>query len=169
MNRNERALVRHKGPLRNLALVLAMFLVTFALLIFLGVVHLSQPDFEGIRQAVAENHDPEVMTEADELTLRKHYGLNARDLEHFVYYAPKSSMDASEILVIQARTPEEASALEGRVTARRSTNQATFRNYRPEQAEILERSHLKIQGDYLIFISAENVAEIREAVDRAFR
>lgn len=169
MSRNENFLIRHKEPLRNLGLVLGMVFMTFLVLTFLGVIHFSAPAFEGIRQAVTESHDPMVMTEADEVTLRKQYGFNARDLEDFVYYAPKSSMDASEILVIQARSQAEARAMEARVEMRRSTNEATFRNYRPEQAGILERSHLKTQGDFLIFISAENVGEIRDTVDRAFR
>lgn len=169
MSHNVNVLIKHKEPLRNLGLVLSMVLMTFLVLTFLGVIHLEAPDFEGIRQAVTEHHDPAVMIEADETALRKQFGFNARDLGNFIYFQPKSSMDASEILVIQAKSQSEAQAMESIVDLRRTTNEATFRNYRPDQANILERSHLRTQGEYLIFISAENVTEIKAALDQAFR
>ncbi len=169
MSPKDRLPEHNKETFRNAGVVIAMVVTTFLILSVMGVIHFRTPDFEGIRESVTESQDPAVMTEADELALRKNYGLNVRDIQNFVYYAPKSSMDASEILVVETNSQAEAEALEARVEARRTTNEATFRNYRPEQAEILERSYLKTQGNFLIFISAENVNEIRDTVERAFR
>lgn len=169
MNVVRRFIKKHIEPIRNWSLVLLMCCLTFVFLSLQGIVQFKPPDFEQLRAAAQRSHDPQVMVLATETALRKNFGINARSLANFVYYAPKSAMDASEILILQVREEAQLEDCARLVEERRRTNAATFRNYRPLQADILERSYLKTQGSFLIFISAENASAIKDTVDAAFR
>ncbi len=169
MSRFKGFLKQHKEGLRNLILVLVMILSTFVILRSLGIVHFKAPDFAQIQRAVEASADPQTMVSGDEAALRKNYGINARDLEAFIYYAPRSAMDASEILILQAKNESSLGSWRSVIDARRSTRADMYRNYRPEEALLLEDSQLKVQGNFLIFISARNVSEVQAAVEQSFR
>lgn len=160
---------KHEDAIRNSLVVILMIGATFALLTLQGLVHFNAPDFDKVKAAVSETFDAATMSASDEVSLRKNFGFNARDLEDFIYYAPKSAMDASEILIIKAKNEESLDGYRKVVEAKRSTKINTFKNYRPQQAEILEKSELKTQGNYLIFISSEQLAKIKDAVELSFR
>lgn len=160
---------KHQQGFINAGLVLGMILGTFILLRLLGIIHFSAPDFEKIKTAVETSADPETMVAADEATLRKNYGIDSREVEGFIYFAPKSAMDASEILVLQAKNESSLNGWRSTIESRRSTRADMYRNYRPEEALLLEKSELKVQGNYLIFISAHNVSEVQAAVEQSFR
>lgn len=162
-------LLTHKDGIRNLSLVIVMILGTFLLLRMMGIIHFSAPDFEKIKSTVLTSADSTTMVAADEAALRKNYGINARDVENFIYFAPKSAMDASEILILQAKNEATLNAWRTGIDSRRTTRAAMYRNYRPEEAMLLENSELKIQGNFLIFISAHNVSEVKAAVEQSFR
>lgn len=149
-------------------LVAGMVLSAFLFLSLRGIVHFKTPDFDKIKTAVAQSAE-ESMTAADEADLRKNYGILARDLEDFVYFAPNSAMDASEILVLKVKQESSLEEYRTIVKARRETRAQMYRNYRPEEADILDRSVLKSSGSYLIFISSAHVAPIQAAVEQSFR
>ena len=155
--------------LRNAIIIAAMVLLTFGLLLALGIIHLSAPGFGRIRQTVEPAADPAVMVAGDDSALRKKYGIPAREVAEFVYYAPKSAMDASEILILKATDEALLPAWRAAIDARRQTRADMYRNYRPEEALLLENSELRVQGSYLIFISAAKVNEIKAAVNASFR
>lgn len=162
-------ITRHKEPIRNTMLVLVMILGTFGLLTIRGLVHFQAPDFTKVKAAVKASFEEAVMSPADEVSLRKNFGFNARDLEDFIYYEPRSAMDASEILILKVKDESALESYRKVVEAKRTTRIDTFKNYRPLQAQILEKSELKTSGKYLIFISSENLAAIKEAVELSFR
>lgn len=160
---------KHQAVLRNSSLVIIMVLITFGLLTVQGLVHFRAPDFAKVKAAVTAHFDEATMSPADEVSLRKNFGFNARELDDFIYYAPKSAMDASEILILKVKNEATLAAYRKVVESKRTTKIDTFKNYRPLQAEILEKSELKTQGNYLIFISSEKLVEIKEAVELSFR
>ena len=160
---------KHQAVLRNSILILVMVLITFALLTLQGLVHFKAPDFSKVKAAVTAHFDEATMSPADEVSLRKNFGFNARDLDDFIYYAPKSAMDASEILILKVKNEGALATYRAVLESKRTTKIDTFKNYRPQQAEILEKSELKTQGNYLIFISSEKLAEIKDAVELSFR
>lgn len=160
---------KNQEALRNIGLVIGMFVGALVLLRLMGIIHFSAPDFDKITVAVETAADSETMVLADEATLRKNYGINPRDVDGFIYYAPKSAMDASEILILQAKSEGSLNSWRSIIESRRKTRADMYRNYRPEEALLLEKSELKIQGNYLIFISAHNVNEVKAAVEQSFR
>ena len=160
---------KHQPVLINTGLVFVMIIGTFVLLRLLGIIHFSAPDFEKIKASVETSADSATMVAADEAALRKNYGIDSRDLEGFIYYAPKSAMDASEILILQAKSESSLNGWRSTIESRRTTRADMYRNYRPEEALLLEKSELKVQGNYLIFISAHNVSEVKAAVEQSFR
>lgn len=169
MTNQQSFIMRHKEPIRNILLVFGLVLATFALLTLRGLVHFKAPDFTKVKAAVTASFDGATMTPGDEVSLRKNFGFNARDLEDFIYYEPRSAMDASEILILKVKDGSALESYRRVIDAKRQTRIDTFKNYRPLQAEILEKSELKTSGNYLIFISSENLATIKAAVELSFR
>lgn len=155
--------------LRNAIIITVMVLSTFGLLMTLGIIHPGSPDFAKIRQTVESAADLAVMVAGDDTALRKNYGIPARDVAEFVYFAPKSAMDASEILILKATDEALLPVWRAAIDARRQTRADMYRNYRPDEALLLENSELKVQGSYLIFICAAKVNEIKAAVNASFR
>ncbi|UUM12972.1 DUF4358 domain-containing protein [Clostridiaceae bacterium HFYG-1003] len=160
---------RHREGVRNASVITGLVLSMFFALSLAGIIHFGSPDFAQIRAAVEQKADLTVMMTGDEQTLRKNYGISDRDLEQFVYFAPKSAMDASEILVLEAKEESSLAGFRQVIENRRTARSDMYRNYRPEEARLLEDSVLKVQGRFLIFISSRNVQEVKAALDLSFR
>ncbi|PKK39203.1 hypothetical protein ABB02_01435 [Clostridiaceae bacterium JG1575] len=168
---NKTALRRNKtsSPWSHVLIVVGMFAVTLGLLIRLGVVSLRPPNFKNVEQAARSVADLKTMVPADAGALRKAFGLSEREIVEMVYYAPKSSMDASELLVLRVKDPAKLSAYQARIENNRNQKAEMFRAYRPAQTEILKQSVLRIEGPYLIYLCGQNVQQMDQAITAGFR
>ncbi len=153
----------------NIIMSLIMVVSAFCFLIFSGVIHFKQPGMDDFKNAAVKYYDEATMVPGDQVKLRKAYGINARDTEDFIYYAPKSTMDASEIIII--RFPDEKGAENAAATIKSRTLKLRdqFRNYKPEQADLIDNSYLKVQGKYLIYISSEKSREARADIEQIIK
>ena len=168
-----RSAVRPTGLLqnekfRNFLLAGSLLLLTAIILLGTGVVKLKSPDMAAIKTTLAGAVQPLSMTAGDEKSLKKNYGIEGRDLADFVYYAPKSSMDASEVMILKLNQASEADRYLSLIEARKSKQIESFKNYRPEEAIILENSILRVTGEYIIFISSPEADDINGTLKQAF-
>lgn len=99
----------------------------------------------------------------NDLSLRKLYGINKIEVEKYISYVPKSNMMANEILIVKAK-PEYADAILARIQKRVDAQSKSFKNYAPDQYKIMSSSVLKKKGDYIYFISYENVDLINKII-----
>lgn len=104
----------------------------------------------------------------DDQMLRRNYGIDTTQLENYVYIAPKSNMQASEILVIKCKPGyvDHAYAL---IQDRINKQSDSYKNYAPDQYKIISSSDLKKSGDYIYFISSDKVDKVKNAIEQSYK
>ena len=80
--------------------------IIIIVVIFIGlypIVKVRQANMDDIRNSIKKSVSLERMDMGNEKIIKKLYYINIKDLEDFIYYAPKSNMDEDEILVLKVK------------------------------------------------------------------
>ena len=155
-----------KSYKREYFILVAVVLITFIGLY--NVLKIKEPDMEKLKTKILDSADLNNMVEGDAQRLRKLYYINKNQVEDFILYAPKTNMDASEILILKAKSKEDLTELKEKVETRLEKSASSFESYRPEQYELLKRKVLKVRGNYLILIVSKSASEIEELIEEEF-
>ena len=146
-------------------------LAVLVVVVFVGlykVLEVKDINISEIRNAIINSTDVSVMDEDDGTKLRKLYGVNKYDLDQFIYYGPKSNMEANEILIIKPKNDSDTEKIEKAITNRINTQSDSFRNYNKEQYEILSNHILEKNGYIILLISKDN-EKIKQSLDYVFK
>lgn len=146
--------------------------IIVVVLIFISlypVLKVRELKFDDARNIVKENVDLEKVNLGDEKTIKKLYYLNKNDIEDFISYAPKSNMDADEILILKVKDEKNIPAIKKEIQKRIDKQGDSFKNYKPENYEIIKNSVLEDEGKYLILIISKNASNINEAIKKYFK
>ncbi len=155
-----------KSYKRGYFILAAVVLITFIGLY--NVLKVKEPDMEKLKAKIVDSADLTNMVEGDAQRLRKLYYINKNHVEDFIFFAPKTNMDASEILILKAKSTEDLTQLKEKVNTRLEKSASSFESYRPDQYELIQDKVLKVRGNYLILIVSEGVSEIEELIDEEF-
>lgn len=147
---------------RKKYLVLALVVVLIFVLAY-QLVKVKNLDFATLGANIEKKVSMENFVKGKDLSLRKLYGINKIEVEKYISYVPKSNMMANEILIVKAK-PEYADAILARIQKRVDAQSKSFKNYAPDQYKIMSSSVLKKKGDYIYFISYENVDLINKII-----
>mgnify|MGYP000953126409 FL=1 len=147
---------------RKKYLVLALVVVLIFVLAY-QFVKVKNLDFTTLGANIEKKVSMENFVKGNDLSLRKLYGINKIEVEKYISYVPKSNMMANEILIVKAK-PEYADAILARIQKRVDAQSKSFKNYAPDQYKIMSSSLLKKKGDYIYFISYENVDLINKII-----
>jgi hypothetical protein len=147
---------------RKKYLVLALVVVLIFVLAY-QFVKVKNLDFTTLGANIEKKVSMENFVKGNDLSLRKLYGINKIEVEKYISYVPKSNMMANEILIVKAK-PEYADAILARIQKRVDAQSKSFKNYAPDQYKIMSSSVLKKKGDYIYFISYENVDLINKII-----
>lgn len=147
---------------RKKYLVLALVVVLIFVLAY-QLVKVKNLDFATLGANIEKKVSMENFVKGNDLSLRKLYGINKIEVEKYILYVPKSNMMANEILIVKAK-PEYADAILARIQKRVDAQSKSFKNYAPDQYKIMSSSVLKKKGDYIYFISYENVDLINKII-----
>ena len=142
--------------------VISAFIMAYR---FLEVKDVSQ---EQIKNAVTQSTDVKNMNEDNGQAFRKLYGLNRRDFEQFLYYSPKSNMEANEILILKTKSDEQNKNVQETIEARIEDQSDSFKNYNKEQYEILKNHTLESKSGYIILIVSKDSDKIEKAIQELF-
>lgn len=104
----------------------------------------------------------------DDQILRRNYGIDPNEIESYIYMAPKSNMNASEILILKCK-PEYASNIMARIQKRIDSQSNSFKTYAKDQYEIISNSELKKKGDYIYFISSNDMETVNNLIKECYR
>ena len=147
---------------RKKYLVLALVVVLIFVLAY-QLVKVKNLDFATLGANIEKKVSMENFVKGNDLSLRKLYGINKIEVEKYISYVPKSNMMANEILLVKAK-PEYADAILARIQKRVDAQSKSFKNSAPDQYKIMSSSVLKKKGDYIYFISYENVDLINKII-----
>lgn len=147
---------------RKKYLVLAL-VVSLIFVLAYQLVKVKNLDFATLGANIEKKVSMENFVKGNDLSLRKLYGINKIEVEKYISYVPKSNMMANEILIVKAK-PEYADAILARIQKRVDAQSNSFKNYAPDQYKIMSSSVLKKKGDYIYFISYENVDLINKII-----
>lgn len=147
---------------RKKYLVLALVVVLIFVLAY-QLVKVKNLDFATLGANIEKKVSMENFVKGNDLSLRKLYGINKIEVEKYISYVPKSNMMANEILIVKAK-PEYADAILARIQKRVDAQSKSFKNYAPDQYKIMSSSVLKKKGDYIYFISYENLDLINKII-----
>jgi len=148
-------------------ILIAAILITFIALY--QVLKVKDVDMDSLRQSLSQIIDSEHMDIGDSSKLRKLYYINKNEVEDFILYAPKSNMDANEVLILKAKNEEDIEQLKVKVEERIKKQSDSFKNYRPEEYDIISNRVLDIKGKYLILIISSESEKIEAAINKEFK
>lgn len=148
--------------------ILAMLvIVTFIGL--LKTLQVKDVNIEKIKQSIVQATDVSVMEEdTDGKELKKLYGINKRDVESFILYAPKSNMEANEILILKLNKKYDFKNLQAKVNDRVTKQSDSFKNYEQTQYEIISNYVLEQKEQYLILVISKDSKAVKELIDKNF-
>ncbi len=123
----------------------------------------SQTDFQTMSAAVTAAADLSSMAEGSNQTLKRLYGLDAGDYDGVLLYYPSINMGAEELLLLKLSEPDQQEIVKEAISQRLSAQLDSFEGYGVEQCAMLERSIIEVQGNYILFVSAEDPSAVQEA------
>ncbi len=148
-------------------ILIATVLITFIALY--QVLKVKDADMDSLRKNLSQVIDDEQMDKGDSSKLRKLYYISKNEIEDFILYAPKSNMDANEVLVLKGKSEEVIQQLKVKVEGRIKKQSDSFNSYRPEEYDIISNRVLDIKGKYLILIISKDSATIEAAINKEFK
>lgn len=159
-NRTERKLPRI--PYTYIKIALAAVLLLFVLM---DVAN--DPDSSAEMETVAENvvkaAEFQGMEQAEGRMVKRFYGLNPKDYEGAVLYAPADNMDAHELFLVKLKDDTQKKSLRDAIEERLETQLKSFEGYGAEQTALLEKHVFLEQGNYVLYIVGEHADAARDA------
>jgi Domain of unknown function (DUF4358) len=133
------------------------------------VLRVRDLDMNGVRNSLESFKNNETMEEGDIKSLRKLYYINKNQVEDFVSFVPKSNMNANEILVLKVKDEKDIPTTKSGIEERIKKQGESFKNYRPEEYNLIENAILEVEGNNIIFIISKDSSQIKEAIDSNFK
>ena len=106
--------------------------------------------------------------ELDAAGLESYYGLTEAQVESFVCQFPMMNVSASEILIAKC-VPGQEETVKAGAEKRQADLVETWANYLPAQLELVENYHLVQEGQWLLFVVAEQADTVESAFLEAVR
>lgn len=123
---------------------------------------------EAMKMAIEQIVDVSTMHEDQGTRFRKNYGLRKNAFEQFLYYCPKSNMEAQEILILKTSSKSQRQEVKQIIEERMKSQSDSFKDYNKTQYEILKDYILEVQDDYVILIVSNEGKRIRASLHKLF-
>ena len=154
--------------MKKLLLEIARWAVALAAVVSLAVMFRSAPisdaDPAAVREAVTAQMDLTNVLEADNQMIRRLYGLDIAAYDACILYYPATNMGAEELLIVRLASVDQAQTVQSAIEERLQTQKNTFDGYGVEQYDLLtNHSVVEVQGNYVLFVVAQNAAQVRQA------
>jgi hypothetical protein len=144
--------------------VCVVLLLVYVFSLF-GHGKVSSAAYEDVEKAVTSQVDLQLMLPAENRMIKRLYGLSAGDYEGITLYYPTTNMGAEELLLVKLSDTSQSEAVENAIKNRLAAQKKSFDGYGEAQTALLNASVIDVQGNYILFIVAENA----QAIDEAFQ
>lgn len=142
-----------------------LMLIVFSVIVFKGCTTLLDTkniSFSNVVQEIENSYDLSSMRKGDSKSLKRYYGLNSNDFEDFRLYLPSSTMDVNELLIIKVKDEKQIEGVENSIEGRISKSLESFKDYAPEQANLIENNEMVIRGKYIFFVISDKAEEMKD-------
>ncbi|USG67897.1 DUF4358 domain-containing protein [Brevibacillus ruminantium] len=120
---------------------------------------------EHIKQAV----NLEEMKQGDMAKLQKLYHIAPEAVEDFILFTSSSNVRAEELLVLKVKDLNQVDDVKENVQKRIEAQTLKFRDYRPEEYQLMEKHVWKVNGKFVLFVVSKNAEQIEHAFDEALQ
>ena len=109
------------------------------------------------------------MEKGDSKSLKRFFGINSNDVEDFILYTPKSTMDVEEMLIVKLKDSSQATGIEDAIDSRVNKQIESFSGYGPKQVALLQDYEVKNKGDYVFYTVSKDVEKITDAFKESIK
>lgn len=113
--------------------------------------------------------DDDRLVEGKASDLRRIIGINPNEVDEFIYYKPKSTMDVSEVLLIKVKDESQKESLQELLEKHIESQTEKFKSYSPKNCALLEDYKIKNIGGYIMYAVSENVEEVSDDFVKLFK
>ena len=153
-----------KTKLLEIGRWLCVLLAVLSLGWMFGRNTLSQADPAAVEAAVTEKLDMTNVLKADNLMIRRLYGLDPAAYESCCLYYPSTNMVAEELLIIKLTDTNQQEAVRSAIEARLQTQKASFDGYGIEQYDMLTKDAvIEVRGNYVLYVVNAGAQEALQA------
>ena len=103
------------------------------------------------------------MEAAEARMVKRFYGLNPKDYEGAVLYAPIDNMDAHEMLLVKLKDSSQKKQVQDAILERLDTQLKSFQGYGAEQTALLNKHVLLERGNFVLYVVGEHASDAQEA------
>ncbi len=152
---------------RQLPYTYIKIVLVAALLVFIILDMANDPISNAKIETVAENvvkaADFQGMEQAEARMVKRFYGLNPKDYEGAVLYAPVDNMDAHELFLVKLEDVSQMQSVQDAIEERLDTQLKSFAGYGAEQTALLEKHVFQKKGNYVLYVVGEHAEDARKA------
>lgn len=116
--------------------------------------------------AEASIAEPMELTEEDMLNF---YGIEASQMKDFAAVTCSMGIEADELVLVEAVDEDSAQAVEALLQQRLENRKSEFRNYSPEEYEVLTQGSVERDGVYVRLIVSPQSEELAAIYDGCFQ
>ncbi|WP_433939985.1 DUF4358 domain-containing protein [Paenibacillus lautus] len=118
----------------------------------------------GIEQVVSLQE----MKKGDLDKLHKLYKMDPGSVDDFILYTSTSNVKAEELAVIKLKDESQAESVKDKIEQRIETQKVKFKDYRPDEYDLVEHHVLKTKGKYVFLAVSKEADSMERAFDSFF-
>ncbi|MCI9634506.1 MAG: DUF4358 domain-containing protein, partial [Ruminococcus sp.] len=141
---------------------LAALLLLFAVL-DMANDPISSAGIESVAKQVVKAAEFQGMEQAEARMVKRFYGLNPKDYEGAVLYAPIDNMDAHEMFLVKLKDNSQKKQVQDAIRERLDTQLKSFEGYGAEQTALLKKHVLLEKGNFVLYVVGEHASDAQEA------
>ena len=124
---------------------------------------ISNAQIDTVEKAVVSVSDFKDASPSENRMVKRFYGLNPKDYEGAILYAPSDNMDAKELFLIKLTDVSQSDAVQDAIEERLDTQKKSFEGYGAEQTKLLNDHVLEVKGNYILYYVGGNTSKVRHA------
>lgn len=142
-----------------------IFIVLLAVFILFDLFgdRTSKADINAVADETAKAAGFDDMTRAENRMIKRFYGVNPKEYDGAVLYAPQDNMDVHELFVVKLKDVSQQETIERAIEERLDTQIKSFEGYGAEQVALLKKHVLEVKGNYVFYMVGENAQAARKA------
>ncbi len=149
-------------PYHYIKYALAALLLLFAVL-DMANDPISSAGIESVAKQVVKAAEFQGMEQAEARMVKRFYGLNPKDYEGAVLYAPIDNMDAHEMFLVKLKDNSQKKQVQDAIRERLDTQLKSFEGYGAEQTALLKKHVLLEKGNFVLYVVGEHASDAQEA------